>query len=50
VTASVLDRGRISAARLVGDRWALVTNLATELVVRGGVVSCEQVTRILAAC
>jgi hypothetical protein len=50
VATAVLDRARISAARLVEDRWSLVTNLATELVVLGGVVSREQVTRILAAC
>jgi hypothetical protein len=50
VAAAVLDRGRISAARLVGDRWSVVTTLATELVVLSGVVSGEQVARILAAC
>jgi hypothetical protein len=50
VVTALLDRGRMSASRLVQDRWSLVLNLATELVVRGGVVSCEQVTRILAAC
>ncbi|HEY5186978.1 MAG TPA: hypothetical protein VIM19_19235 [Actinomycetes bacterium] len=49
VAAALLDRGRMSAARLVEDRWLLVTNLATELVVLGGTISPDQVTRILAA-
>ena len=49
VATAVLDRGRMSTARLVEDRWPLVTNLATELVVLGGVTSRQQVTRILVA-
>ncbi len=35
VAAAVLDRGRMSAARLVKDRWPLVMNTATDLVLLG---------------
>ena len=48
VATSVLDRGRTSAARLVEDRWLLVTDLAAEVEVLGGTISRDQVTRTLA--
>jgi hypothetical protein len=35
VATAVLDRGRLSAAGLLEDRWALVMSPAAELVVRG---------------
>lgn len=49
VATALLDRGRMSAARLVEDCWLLVTDLAAEVEVLGGTISPDQVTRILSA-